>query len=79
MAIFMVGDTKIFIHRTYAPGKDDLPPDNHIAFGVEDVDVACRRLSAEGLALEVPARDFYWGRSAYLRDPDGHQVEITVG
>jgi len=25
----------------------------------------------------VSPKDYYWGRSAYLRDPDGHLVEIT--
>ena len=34
-------------------------------------------LANQGLSIEVPPADYYWGRSAYLRDPDGHQVEIT--
>ncbi len=77
MAIFMVGNTKIFIHQTYTPSEGDLPPDNHIAFAVDDVDGTCQDLVQQGLTLEVPPQDYYWGRSAYLRDPDGHQVEIT--
>ena len=31
----------------------------------------------QGLAIEIPPKDDYWGRSAYLRDADGHQAEIT--
>jgi catechol 2,3-dioxygenase-like lactoylglutathione lyase family enzyme len=77
MAIFMSGATKIFIHRNYPPSEGDLPPNNHIAFAVEDVDAACEALTQQGLTLEVLPKDYYWGRSAYLRDPDGHQVEIT--
>lgn len=77
MAIFMVGNTKIFIHHNYVPAEGDLPPDNHIAFSVADVDGTCQELVQQGLTLEVPPQDYYWGRSAYLRDPDGHQVEIT--
>lgn len=77
MAIFMTGGTKIFIHRTYTLAEGDLPPHNHTAFRVDDVDAACAELLARGLALEVPPRDYYWGRSAYLRDPDGQQIEIT--
>ena len=77
MAIFMAGETKIFIHRSYTPAEGDLPATNHIAFAVEDVDAACAALTEQGLTLEVPPKDYYWGRSAYLRDPDGHQVEIT--
>lgn len=79
MAIFMSGETKIFIHKSYPPSEGDLPADNHVAFSVEDVDAACALLTQSGLTLEVPPKDYYWGRSAYLRDPDGHQVEIAAG
>jgi catechol 2,3-dioxygenase-like lactoylglutathione lyase family enzyme len=77
MAIFMSGETKIFIHQMYQPGEDDLQPENHIAFEVEDVDEKCAELQAHKLTLEVSPRDYYWGRSAYLRDPDGNLIEIT--
>ena len=77
MAIFLVGETKVFIHHSYTPSEGDLPPENHIAFAIGDVDAACNRLVEQGLALEIPPQDFYWGRSAYLRDPDGHQIELT--
>jgi len=76
MAIFMNGETKIFIHLKYAPAEGELPADSHIAFAVEDVDATCEALMQRGLTLEVPPQDYYWGRSAYLRDPDGHMVEI---
>lgn len=79
MAVFMSGETKIFIHKSYPPSEGDLPADNHVAFSVEDVDAACALLTQSGLTLEVPPKDYYWGRSAYLRDPDGHQVEIAAG
>jgi len=79
MAIFMSGGTRIFIHRNYPPTEGDLRPSNHIAFAAEDVDAACAALTQQGLSLEVSPKDYYWGRSAYLRDPDGHQVEITKG
>ena len=77
MAIFMSGQTKIFIHRSYTAAEGELPPNNHIAFAVDDVDAACQELVAQGLELEISPQDYYWGRSAYLRDPDGQQVEIT--
>lgn len=76
MAIFLIGETKLFIHRAYTPEEGDLPPENHVAFSLPDVDTACARLVADGLALEVPPRDYYWGRSAYWRDPDGHLIEL---
>ena len=37
----------------------------------------CAALAAEGLALLVEPRDYDWGRSAYLRDPDGRLVELS--
>jgi catechol 2,3-dioxygenase-like lactoylglutathione lyase family enzyme len=76
MAIFISGQTKIFVHRKYVPAEGELPADNHTAFAVDDVDATCETLIGNGLTLEVPPKDYYWGRSAYLRDPDGHMVEI---
>ena len=76
MAIFMSGQTKIFIHRKYVSAEGELPADNHIAFAVDDVDSTCETFIQQGMTLEVPPKDYYWGRSAYLRDPDGHMVEL---
>lgn len=56
MAIFLMGHTKIFIHRSYPPNAGDLPPENHTAFEVPDVDAACTALEAQGLAVEVPPK-----------------------
>lgn len=77
MAVLVFGETKVFIHRKYVPAEGELPPENHIAFAVEDVDATCEALLARGLTLEIPPKDYYWGRSAYLRDPDGYMVEIA--
>ena len=77
MAIFAVGPTRILIHQTYVPADGELPPENHIAFAVPDVDAACGRLAQHGLTVEIPPNDYYWGRSAYLRDPDGHLIELS--
>ncbi|UCH60980.1 MAG: VOC family protein [Anaerolineales bacterium] len=77
MAIFLLGDTKIFIHRSYPPAEGELPPEDHLAFKVEDVDAACQQLIDRGLKFEHLPRDYYWGRSAYLRAPNGTQIEIT--
>ena len=76
MAIFSVNETKIFIHYWYAPKDGELPAENHHAFAVENVDRVCEQLTEQGLMLETPPQDFYWGRSAYVRDPDEHQIEI---
>ena len=77
MAIFAMGATKIFIHKTYRPQEGELPPENHIAFAVKDIDLTCKELVAAGLQLEREPADYYWGRSAYLRAPDGQLLELT--
>jgi len=77
MAIFMVGQTKIFIHKNYSPSAGEQPPENHWAFTIPDVDAACQELQAKGLTIEIEPRDYYWGRSAYLCDPDGHLIELN--
>jgi catechol 2,3-dioxygenase-like lactoylglutathione lyase family enzyme len=76
MAIFMMGQTKLFIHRNYTPEEGELPPESHFAFTVGDVDGACETLEGQGLTIELPPKTYYWGRSAYLRDPDGHMIEL---
>ncbi len=76
MAIFMSGGTKIFIHKTYTPGAGELSPENHIAFTVEDIDDECRKLRQQDIVIEVEPQEYYWGRSAYLRAPDGQLIEL---
>ena len=75
-AEFRLGEVKLFLHATYAPEPGYPGPFDHIAFEVEDVDQACKDLRLEGLVVEIGPRDFDWGRSAYLRDPDGRWLEL---
>ena len=79
MAIFMLGDVKLFLHASYTPKDGELPPEDHIAYQVPEVDAACAALADEGLVVEIPPQDYYWGTSAYLRDPDGHLIELIEG
>lgn len=76
MAIFMVGETKLFLHKTYTPAEGELPPENHLAFTVADVDAVCQQMAAQGLNIEIQPKAYYWGYSAYLRDPDGQMIEL---
>lgn len=76
IAIFLIGGTKILIHRIYEPHGDQLPPRDHVAYEVSDVDEACRELAERGIVLDVAPRDFDWGRAAYLSDPAGHTIEL---
>jgi catechol 2,3-dioxygenase-like lactoylglutathione lyase family enzyme len=77
MAIFMAGSTKVMIHKSYEPKPGELPSESHLAFSVANVDQACNELQSQGLKVEIAANDYYWGRSAYLRDPDGHLIELS--
>jgi len=77
MAIFINEGVKIFIHKLYIAQAGELPPEDHIAFAVEDVDKTVSDLQGRGLKVMIEPRNYYWGRSAYLRDPDGQLIEIT--
>jgi catechol 2,3-dioxygenase-like lactoylglutathione lyase family enzyme len=64
------------VHQRYVPGSDDLPCEDHVAFGVADVDATVKLLVGRGLTVEFGPRDYDWGRSAYLREPGGSLIEI---
>jgi hypothetical protein len=61
MVTFLLGETKLFLHRSYAPGEDDLLPENHLASTVEYGDAICCQLTADGLEVEIPPQKYYWG------------------
>ncbi|MDZ7701205.1 MAG: VOC family protein [Halobacteriales archaeon] len=75
-AVFDLGGPTLLVHETYEPGPDDLPPVDHVSFAVDDVDAAADQLADPGLELEREPAEYDWGRSAYLRDPAGNQVEL---
>jgi catechol 2,3-dioxygenase-like lactoylglutathione lyase family enzyme len=53
-------------------------PGFEIGFKVADTDAAFAELVARGASPVVPPTDRFWGqRTAYVRDPDGHLVEIA--
>lgn len=53
-------------------------PGFEIGFKVADVDAAFSELVAQGALPVVPPTDRFWGqRTAYVRDPDGHLVELA--
>jgi catechol 2,3-dioxygenase-like lactoylglutathione lyase family enzyme len=77
MAIIGFENVKMLIHARYQPGENDLPCENHIAFGTPNVNKEVNRLSGLGLTVDYEPADYDWGRSAYLRDPDGKLVELS--
>jgi catechol 2,3-dioxygenase-like lactoylglutathione lyase family enzyme len=76
-AIFAIGDAKLLVHERAAVLADGPPNEDHFAISVADLAETCTALVSNGLTFLVAPRDYPWGRSAYLRDPDGRLVELT--
>ena len=57
-----------FYERVGAPDAD------HVAIAL-DQDAAADRARAGGADVVGP-KESYWGRSAYVRDPDGRVIEL---
>ena len=76
-ALFAVGSSKLLVHERAAAMDGGPPNEDHFAISVDALDEACAKLIARGSAVLVEPRDYSWGRSAYLRDPDGRLVELS--
>ena len=76
-AIFAAGGAKVLVHQRGAALDDGPPNEDHFALAVDDLNAACADLLVRGLAFVLEPRDYPWGRSAYLRDPDGRLVELA--
>ncbi|HXG77044.1 MAG TPA: VOC family protein [Gaiellaceae bacterium] len=76
-AVFAAGAVKVLVHERAASEPGGPPNEDHVALGVPDLDAACEALRGQGRAFLVEPRAFPWGRSAYLRDPDGRLVELA--
>jgi catechol-2,3-dioxygenase len=73
-ASFDLAGTTLFIHVAGEEGPEGAPNVDHVAFAL-DQESAAERARSEGVEVFGP-EDFYWGRSAYLRDLDGRVVEL---
>ncbi len=59
-----------------APAQD--APGFELGFKVSDVDAAFSALLKQGAPVVTPPTDRHWGqRTAYVRDPDGHLIELA--
>ncbi|MBA3375443.1 MAG: VOC family protein [Actinobacteria bacterium] len=76
-ALFAAGSAKLLVHQRGTALEGDPPNEDHFAFTVRNLDAVCRELKDRGCALLFEPRDYPWGRSAYLRDPDGRLVELS--
>lgn len=57
------------IGETYTGGRNF----GHLAYAVDDIYAACRRLQEHGVTINRPPRD---GRMAFVRSPDGISIEL---
>lgn len=78
IAIFQPGETKILLHAKYAPQTGDPPCEDHLAYSSHDLAADIKQLEASGHRLVLPPRDYDWGHSAYLRDPSGGLIELSL-
>jgi catechol-2,3-dioxygenase len=75
-ATFDLQGTTLFIHVRGDGDHEGAPNGDHVAFAL-DQDAAAERVRSAGVDVLGP-KDYYWGRSAYLRDPDGRAVELQA-
>ena len=75
-AVFALGDVVLRIHVAVEPAPGDPPADDHVAFTVAGLEEHAAALAGAGITVDGP-RDLPWGRSAYVRDPDGRLVELA--
>lgn len=76
-AIYAAGSVKLLLHERSGAIEDGPPNEDHLALGVTTLDAAYDELRSQGFEFLVEPRDYPWGRSAYLRDPDGRLVELS--
>ena len=76
-AVFPAGGATILVHERGTAMAEGPPKEDHFAISVPALDETCSALRAIGLVFLLEPRDYPWGRSAYLRDPDGRLVELA--
>jgi predicted enzyme related to lactoylglutathione lyase len=77
IAIFDLSGVQLLIHEKGEETPGGPANADHFAFGVRDLNAAAGEVSERGLQLMLEPRQYDWGRSAYLRDPDGRMVELS--
>lgn len=74
---FIFGEVKYFIHKKDSWEEGMSPNEDHVEFEVEDLDEEIKRLKEQNFKIEIEPKDYYWGKSAYLCDPDGRVIELV--
>jgi predicted enzyme related to lactoylglutathione lyase len=74
---FTAGDAQVLVHRAMPEAEGGPPNESHFAFAVPELDSAVESLRTRGHTIVAGPEEYDWGRSAYLRDPDGRLVELS--
>ena len=74
---FTLGQIKYFLHKKVTREKEMPQNEDHVEFKVEDMRKEVTRLKNGGFVLENEPKEYYWGISAYLRDPEGRFIELV--
>ena len=84
MALFQLDGLHILIHHRVPPDpayevdESDPPNEDHFAIGVAELDAAWSESGLGEYPGAIAPTAYPWGRSAYVRDPDGRLVEIQA-
>jgi len=77
LALFTRDAMSDTLNMTLKAPADDAPG-FELGFKVDDVDEAFRELQENGAPEVIAPTDRPWGqRTAYVRDPDGHLIELA--
>lgn len=73
---FDAGSVRLAIHR-YPTGEKGEAPEGFIVFSVDDLAETYEDLRRRGVEFLGPPADRPYGRVAYLRDPEGHEIGLV--
>src|SRR5438552_15269013 len=72
---FDAGSVRLAIHR-YPTGEMTGAPEGFLVFAVPDLDAAYAELGRRGAEFLGPPATRPYGKVAYLRDPEGHEIGL---
>lgn len=75
--LFNLNGIHFLIHEKTGATKYDSPGEDHIELSVDNAVDAVEDLEQKGVKVDYLAKKYYWGTSAYLKDPDGRIIELS--
>lgn len=78
-ALFVSDGFKTFLHRQMEQEPGMPANEDHLEYLVSDLEQTISNLLQIGMEIENHPKEYYWGRSAFLRDLDGRLIELYEG